>query len=47
MELVVGNVFNSVSYVKEGKTYILNENHSDLRHVTIVQQLGVGYMFGS
>ena len=41
-ELVVGNVVNSVYYVKERKTYIINETHSDLRHVTIAQQLGWG-----
>ena len=41
------SVFNSVYYPKERENYTINEIHSDLRHVTIAQHLGVGYMYGS
>ena len=34
------SVFNSVYYPKERVNDTINEIHSDLRHVTITQQLG-------
>ena len=39
------SVFTSVYYPNEPEHYIINEIHSDLRHVTIAQYLGGGVYF--